>query len=48
MQRAIVIMFIAMSLIPAGDSAGKIMTSQLGVRDILAAPFCTARYASAF
>lgn len=31
MFRAILIMFIAMSCIPAGDSASKIMTSQLGV-----------------
>ena len=37
MQRAIVIMFIAMSLIPAGDSAGKIMTSQLGVAPVFVA-----------
>lgn len=31
MQRAVLIMFIAMSCIPAGDSAAKLMTSQLGV-----------------
>lgn len=37
MQRAVLIMFIAMSLIPAGDSAGKIMTSQLGVAPVFVA-----------
>ena len=31
MQRAVLIMFIAMSCIPAGDSAGKVLSSQLGV-----------------
>ena len=31
MKRAVLIMFLAMSMIPAGDSAGKIMTSQLGL-----------------
>jgi drug/metabolite transporter (DMT)-like permease len=37
MQRAVLIMFIAMSLIPAGDSAGKILTSQLGVAPVFVA-----------
>ncbi|MBQ0804175.1 MAG: DMT family transporter [Sulfitobacter sp.] len=37
MQRAIFIMFIAMSLIPAGDSAGKILTSQLGAAPVFVA-----------
>lgn len=37
MPRAVLIMFVAMSLIPAGDSAGKIMSSQMGV-----APFYVA------
>jgi drug/metabolite transporter (DMT)-like permease len=37
MQRAILIMFVAMSLIPAGDSAGKVLTSQLGVAPIFVA-----------
>jgi len=37
MQRAIPIMFIAMSLIPAGDSAGKILTSGLGVAPVFVA-----------
>ena len=27
MQRAVLIMFLAMSLIPAGDTAGKLLTS---------------------
>lgn len=34
MQRAVFIMFIAMSLIPAGDSAGKLLTSTLGVAPV--------------
>ena len=37
MQRAVLIMFIAMSLIPAGDSAGKVLTSQLGVAPVFVA-----------
>jgi drug/metabolite transporter (DMT)-like permease len=37
MQRAILIMFMAMSLIPAGDSAGKILTSQMGVAPVFVA-----------
>ena len=37
MQRAILIMFVAMSLIPAGDSAGKILTSELGVAPVFVA-----------
>lgn len=37
MQRAVLIMFIAMSMIPAGDAAGKIMTSQLGVAPVFVA-----------
>ena len=37
MQRAIPIMFIAMSLIPAGDSAGKILTSGMGVAPVFVA-----------
>ena len=37
MQRAILIMFLAMSLIPAGDSAGKILTSQMGVAPVFVA-----------
>jgi drug/metabolite transporter (DMT)-like permease len=37
MQRAIPIMFIAMSLIPAGDSAGKILTGGLGVAPVFVA-----------
>lgn len=37
MQSAILIMFVAMSLIPAGDSAGKILTSQLGVAPVFVA-----------
>lgn len=37
MQRAILIMFVAMSLIPAGDAAGKIMTSQLGASPVFVA-----------
>ena len=37
MQRAIPIMFIAMSLIPAGDSAGKILTGSLGVAPVFVA-----------
>ncbi len=37
MQRAVLIMFVAMSLIPAGDAAGKIMTSQLGAAPVFVA-----------
>ncbi len=37
MQRAVLIMFVAMSLIPAGDSAGKIMTSEMGVAPVFVA-----------
>jgi drug/metabolite transporter (DMT)-like permease len=37
MNRAILIMFIAMSLIPAGDSAGKILSSQLGIAPLFVA-----------
>ncbi|MEP3688917.1 MAG: DMT family transporter [Sulfitobacter dubius] len=37
MQRAIPLMFIAMSLIPAGDSAGKILTSGMGVAPVFVA-----------
>ena len=37
MQRAVLIMFVAMSLIPAGDAAGKIMTSQLGASPVFVA-----------
>jgi drug/metabolite transporter (DMT)-like permease len=37
MQLAIPIMFIAMSLIPAGDSAGKILTSGMGVAPVFVA-----------
>ena len=37
MQRAVLIMFVAMSLIPAGDAAGKILSSQLGVAPLFVA-----------
>lgn len=37
MQRAVLIMFIAMSMIPAGDSAGKLLTSSFGVAPIFVA-----------
>ncbi len=37
MQRAALIMFVAMSLIPAGDSAGKLLSSSLGVAPIFVA-----------
>jgi drug/metabolite transporter (DMT)-like permease len=37
MQRAALIMFVAMSMIPAGDSAGKILSSQLGVSPLFVA-----------
>lgn len=37
MQRAVLIMFVAMSLIPAGDSAGKILSGQLGVAPLFVA-----------
>lgn len=37
MNRAVLIMLVAMSLIPAGDSAGKVLTSQLGVAPVFVA-----------
>ncbi len=37
MQRAVLIMFVAMSLIPAGDAAGKLMTSTMGVAPVFVA-----------
>jgi drug/metabolite transporter (DMT)-like permease len=37
MQRAIFIMFIAMSFVPAGDTAGKLLSSQLGVAPLFVA-----------
>ena len=37
MNRAVLIMFVAMSLIPAGDSAGKILTQNLGVAPLFVA-----------
>jgi len=37
MQRAVLIMFLAMSLIPAGDSAGKLMSGTYGVAPIFVA-----------
>ncbi|GLQ27848.1 DMT family transporter [Sulfitobacter pacificus] len=37
MQRAALIMFVAMSLIPAGDSAGKLLSSSLGVAPLFVA-----------
>lgn len=37
MQRAILIMFVAMSCIPLGDTAGKMLTSNLGVAPIFVA-----------
>lgn len=37
MQRAIFIMFIAMSFIPAGDTAGKLLSSDLGVQPLFIA-----------
>lgn len=37
MRRAVFIMFVAMSLIPAGDSAGKVLTQQLGVAPLFVA-----------
>lgn len=37
MQRAVLIMFVAMSLIPAGDAAGKLLSSQLGVAPLFVA-----------
>lgn len=37
MQRAVFIMLVAMSLIPAGDSAGKVLTSQFGVAPVFVA-----------
>lgn len=37
MQRAVLIMFVAMSLIPGGDSAGKMLSSNLGVSPLFVA-----------
>lgn len=37
MQRAILIMFLAMSLIPAGDSAGKLLTGSFGTAPVFVA-----------
>lgn len=37
MQRAVLIMFVAMSMIPAGDSAGKLLSGSLGVSPIFVA-----------
>lgn len=37
MNRAVLIMFLAMSLIPAGDSAGKLLTSSFGAAPIFVA-----------
>ncbi len=37
MQRAVLIMFVAMSLIPSGDTAGKLMTSTMGVVPVFVA-----------
>ncbi|KIN63322.1 Integral membrane protein DUF6 [Sulfitobacter noctilucicola] len=37
MQRAVLIMFVAMSLIPAGDSAGKLMTGGMSVAPVFVA-----------
>ena len=37
MQRAVIIMFLAMSLIPAGDSAGKLLTSVHGTAPLFVA-----------
>ena len=37
MQRAVLIMFVAMSLIPAGDAAGKMLSANLGVSPIFVA-----------
>ncbi|MDD9720316.1 DMT family transporter [Sulfitobacter sp. PR48] len=37
MQSAVLIMFVAMSLIPGGDSAGKLLTSGLGVSPLFVA-----------
>lgn len=37
MQRAVLIMFVAMSLIPSGDAAGKLMTSTMGVAPVFVA-----------
>lgn len=37
MQRAVLIMFVAMSMIPAGDSAGKLLSGTLGVSPIFVA-----------
>jgi drug/metabolite transporter (DMT)-like permease len=37
MQRAVLIMFVAMSLIPAGDSSGKFLSSVLGVDPVFVA-----------
>lgn len=37
MQRAVLIMFLAMSLIPAGDSAGKLLTGTYGIAPLFVA-----------
>lgn len=37
MQRAVLIMFVAMSFIPLGDSAGKLLTTTLGISPIFVA-----------
>ncbi len=37
MQRAVLIMFVAMSLIPAGDAAGKVLSSEMGVSPVFVA-----------
>lgn len=37
MQRAVLIMFVAMSMIPAGDSAGKLLSGTLGVSPVFVA-----------
>lgn len=37
MQRAVLIMFVAMSLIPAGDAAGKVLSSNMGVSPVFVA-----------
>lgn len=37
MQRAVLIMFVAMSLIPAGDSAGKLLSGTFGVAPVFVA-----------
>lgn len=37
MHRAVLVMFVAMSLIPAGDSAGKVLTSGMGIAPVFVA-----------